>query len=307
MNYIVIILFIAISIIFIMSFFIYHRSTMATIVEFVIKLIYKIFDIDDKLINQENKLPKYKFKSKVIKSIYKEFEVDEISCSENIKSITIYLHGGSYTNEASYFHYRFVDNLSEALNTKVILVHYPLSPEYNWKDSFNLLESLYLEITKNTSKKIFIMGDSAGGGLALAFTEYLNNKKIKQPNKIVLISPWIDISMSNEEMRNYEAIDPMLEIDELIPIAQKWKGNLDIKDYRVSPLYGNLKNLNDILLFVGEREILYPDIILLNKKLKKAQVNTKLIIGKSMNHIYPLYPIKEAKEALQEIADFINN
>ncbi len=307
MDLLIILLFIAIVIIFIISFFIYHRSTMATISEFIIKLVYKILDIDDKISSKEDKLPKYKFKSKVITNIYEGFEVNEIYKNVEIDSITIYLHGGAYINEASYFHYRFVDNLVESLNTKVVFVHYPLAPEFTWKDAFKLLENLYQEILEKTDKKIIIMGDSAGGGLALAFTEYLNNNKIKQPDKIILISPWIDISMTNEKMRNYESIDPMLDIDELTPIAQDWKGNLDIKDYRVSPLYGKLKNLNDILLFVGDREILYPDIILLHKKLIKAKVNTKLIVGKSMNHIYPLYPIKEAKQAKKEIIDFINN
>lgn len=300
------IIFILIFIIFIASFFIYHRSTLATIAEFIIKLVYKTFNIDEKFSSQENKLPKYKFKSKVITNIYEGFEINTIFKNENINSITIYLHGGSYINEASFFHYRFVDNLTQNLNTKVIFIHYPLAPEYTWKDAFNLLEKIYNEVIKNTTKKIVIMGDSAGGGLALAFTQYLNSKNILKPDKIVLISPWIDISMTNDDMKKYESIDPMLDIEELKKSAEKWKGNLDIKDYRISPLYGKMKNLNDILLFTGDREILYPDITLLNDKLKKSKTNVKFIVGKSMNHIYPLYPIKEAKNALKEIIDFIN-
>lgn len=306
MNYFLTFLLISVIIIFIISFFIYHRSTMATISEFIIKLVYKILDIDKKITSQENHLPKYKFKSKVITNTYNGYKVETIYQNENIDSITIYLHGGAYINEASYFHYRFVDNIVEKLNTKIIFVHYPLAPEHTCEEAINLLDDLYRNIKEHTKKKIIIMGDSAGGGLALAFTEYLNNHKINQPDKIILISPWVDLTMSNKEIRNYEPIDPMLDIDELKEASQKWKGNLDIKDYRVSPLYGKLKNLNDILLFVGDREILYPDIILLDNKLKKSKVNVKLILGKSMNHIYPLYPIKEAKEAIKEIIKFVN-
>lgn len=301
------IIFLLIFITFIVSFFIYHRSTLATIAEFVIKLVYKVLNIDEKISSPENKLPKYKFKSKVITNIYEGFEVNTIFKNENIDSITIYLHGGSYTNEASYFHYRFVDNLAQSLNTKVLFIHYPLAPEHTCEDAFVLLDKIYNNIIENTTKRIIIMGDSAGGGLALAFTQHLNNKKISQPNKIVLISPWIDISMTNKEMKEYEHIDPMLDIAELQEAANKWKGNLDIKDYEVSPLYGKMKKLNDILLFTGDREILYPDILLLNEKLKNSKVNVKLIVGKSMNHIYPLYPIKEAKNALKEIIDFIKD
>lgn len=307
MNYLLTFILIFIIAIFIISFFIYHRSTMATIAEVIIKLIYKVLNIDEKISSKENQLSKYKFKSKVLTNTYNGYEVDTIYNKEDIDSIIIYLHGGSYINEASYFHYRFVDNLVKNLNTKVIFVHYPLAPDHTCVDAINLLENLYKEIKENNKKKIIIMGDSAGGGLALAFTEYLNNNKIEQPEKIVLISPWVDLTMSNKEMRKFESIDPMLDIDELITAANEWKGNLDINDYQVSPLYGKFNRINDILLFIGDREILYPDIMLLNEKLKNAKVNVKLIVGKSMNHIYPLYPIKEAKEALKEIIEFVND
>lgn len=308
MDYLFYFILILIIITFLVSILIYHRSITATISEFIIKLVYKIFDIDAKISNKEDKLSKYKFKSKLVKTTYQGYNVYTISKNnpKDTDSIIIYLHGGAYINEASYFHYRFVDQIATSTNSTIIFPNYPLAPEHTCIDAFKMLEEMYKDILSKTDKKIIFMGDSAGGGLSLAFAEYLVEKKMKMPSKLILISPWVDISMTNKEMRKYESIDPMLDIDELIPIANNWKGNLDIKDSKVSPIYGNLKNIPDTLLFVGERELLYPDIILLNEKLVSAKVKTKFIIGRSMNHIYPLYPIKEAKKSLEEIINFVN-
>ncbi len=42
------------------------------------------------------------------------------------------------------------------------------------------------------------MGDSAGGGLSVAFCEYLAVNNYSQPEKLILISPWLDVSMSGD-------------------------------------------------------------------------------------------------------------
>jgi|GEM_PF-6517525 len=50
------------------------------------------------------------------------------------------------------------------------------------------------------------------------------------------------------------------------PMAQgrsfvAWAGGLDLRDCRLSPIYGPLGNLDNVYLFVGTREIFYPDVV----------------------------------------------
>jgi len=55
------------------------------------------------------------------------------------------------------------------------------------------------------------------------------------------------------------------------------------------------------LIFAGDNEIFYKDIKLYVEKLEKNDVNVKFIIGKGLFHIYPLFPMPEAKKAFKEI------
>ncbi len=74
-----------------------------------------------------------------------------------------------------------------------------------------------------------------GCGLSVAFCEYLAELGLNQPDKLILFSPWLDISMSNPKVADFEAVDPMLSAYGLIEMGKCWAGDLDIKDYKVSP------------------------------------------------------------------------
>ena len=149
------------------------------------------------------------------------------------------------------------------------------------------------------------MGDSAGGGLSASFCEYLDVNDLKQPKHLILISPWVDVSMSGD-YEEYEEIDPMLGVDGLREVGEIWAGNLDTKDYKVSPLFGDMKKLPQTTIFVGTHEILYPDIVKFTNRLKNSGVDVELNIGKDMSHVYPLYPmVPESKEAFKHIVEVI--
>ena len=191
-------------------------------------------------------------------------------------------------------------------HSKLVIPLYPLAPKHTAIETYDLLDKLYSKmIEENPNSNIVFAGDSAGGGLALGFAEYLLDKEIKNPDKLILISPWVDISMENEEIDNYIDVDPMLNKTTLLVEGEMWKGNLSNKDYRVSPIYGKMQGLGDIIIFTGTREILFPDAVLLQSKLKESGVNSILEIGENMNHVYVGYPIKEADEAMDKIIEFV--
>ena len=153
-------------------------------------------------------------------------------------------------------------------------------------------------------KPIIIMGDSAGGGLSAAFCEYLAVNDSPQPKNLILISPWVDVTMSGD----YDGVefDPMLGIDGLREMGKSWAGELNPKDYKISPLFGEVRKLPKTTLFVGTHEILYPDIVKFHEKLKDNGVDAELIVKKEMTHVYAIYPVMpEAKEAFNHIVEII--
>lgn len=153
-------------------------------------------------------------------------------------------------------------------------------------------------------KPIIIMGDSAGGGLSVAFCEYLAANDLPQPENLIPISPWLDVSMSGD----YDDVefDPMLGVDGLREMGETWAAGLDPKDYKVSPLFGDVEGLAKTTLFVGTHEIFYPDVVKFYNKLIDNGVDAELNVGEGMTHVYAIYPlVPESKEAFKHIVEII--
>lgn len=222
---------------------------------------------------------------------------------EDAEYSVIYIHGGAYVNEIMSVHITFCDNLAKKANACVFAPIYPLAPNHTYEETYEIVEGLYRHLL-TIDRPIIVMGDSAGGGFSAAFCEYLAANDMPQPKNLILISPWVDISMSGD----YDVeFDPMLGVDGLREVGKFWAGNLDTKDYRLSPLFGDVSKLPKTTLFVGTHEILYSDVVSFYNKLEENGIDAELNIGEEMDHVYPVYPqiIPEAKEALKHIVETI--
>ena len=133
--------------------------------------------------------------------------------NENTENIILYLHGGAYVNEMEKLHIAFCDKIAKKANATVYAPIYPLAPNHTYEETYKIVEKLY-DLISELKKPITIMGDSAGGGLSAAFCEYLAANGLSQPEHLILISPWVDISMSGD-YDDYFDLDPMLGIDGL--------------------------------------------------------------------------------------------
>ena len=146
------------------------------------------------------------------------------------------------------------------------------------------------------------MGDSAGGGLALGIIEHVR-QQIKDPNEIILLSPWVDMAMDNPDLVEYEKIDGWLTMAPLSKVTKYWVKDLDVKDYRVSPIYGEYQDLKNVTVFIGEKELLYPDLIRFCDGLTDS--TTKVYFGMGLKHVFPLLPAREAKPYVEIILNTI--
>jgi len=275
----------------------YHRSGIATIAEWVIRLggsKSKFTDPDKcaEYIALRGQTEPYtlniKLKSAVSEEKINGSTVYTLTPSQQPQYVVLYLHGGAYVNDASNMYFKFCDRLAQQVNAQVVFPIYPLAPNHTWEETFTLLTEIYQGRLNEASVPVIVMGDSAGGGLSVAFCEYLTEIGLLQPDKIILFSPWMDVSMSNAEAAAYEDSDPMLSAYGLVEMGRYWAGELDLKDYRVSPIFGDISVLKNVSLFVGTREIFYPDVTSFYNLLQEQGVASRLYIGEGMNHVYPL-------------------
>ncbi|WP_067040879.1 alpha/beta hydrolase fold domain-containing protein [Methanobrevibacter sp. YE315] len=248
---------------------------------------------------------KNKSSSNPPKSIFKSIDCDGVQIftfgDENAKNTILYVHGGAYIGEINYQHLLYCILLSRKLDAHVLAPVYPLAPLHKAEETYGIITGLYKRLIQRNN--IILMGDSAGGGFIHSFCQYLKTVNLPQPDKIITFSPWVDISMSNPPYNSKD--DPILGEIGLKEIGKSWAGDLNTQDYRVSPLFGDNTNLADTLVFAGENEIFYSDIKKYVENLKKDGVNVKLVTGCELFHIYPLFPIPEAKDAFKEIRNEI--
>ena len=218
----------------------------------------------------------------------------------------IYLHGGAYVNSFASQHWALMSKLVETLNCTVTAPNYPHAPEHYVHDVFALLLPLYQELAARAgSSNIVLMGDSSGGGISLALAQRLREEGLNQPGHVILLSPWLDATLSNPEIPAVDKVDPFLGVEGLKYGGAVYARDVDPRSYLVSPVYGSLKDLAPISLFIGTRDILYPDCLKLRDKAAVESVCLNFCEYEGMVHNWMLGPMPEATQAINEIVEIL--
>jgi acetyl esterase/lipase len=216
--------------------------------------------------------------------------------------IVFYLHGGGYVAGFMSRHWVFLAQLMDALGCTIVAPDYPLAPAGHVDDVFAFVLPLYRKlVARFGADHLTVMGDSAGGGLGLALAERIRDEGLPQPNDIVLLSPWLDVTMTNPAIREVEKLDPFMAAQGAIDGGELYAGEVDRRDPRVSPLYGDLRGLAPITVFTGTHDILNPDAKKLRDRAARVGARLDYREYEELPHVWVLLPIPEATVAIQEI------
>ena len=207
--------------------------------------------------------------------------------TENTDLTILYFHGGSYMAEATMNHWNFIQKLAIDTNSTVIMPDYPLSPKSDYTDVLSMVEPFYNELTKSTNtSNLIVMGDSAGGGLALGLMEKVSNSNGPIPLKIILISPWLDTRLNNPQIDEFQKKDSQLNRTNLQLAGRRYAGKNGTNSYLVNPIDGDISKLNNITIFIGTNDILNPDVHLLQKKALAENVLIDVKEYENAGHIW---------------------
>ncbi len=215
--------------------------------------------------------------------------------------------GGAYGLEANSLNWYLNKQIVQQTGFKLSMIQYPLAPESYYKEAFDMALEAY-ELVCKEDEEIYIMGDSAGGGFSLAFTHLLNeNPNLKFPTKLVLISPWLDMTDTNRPSDELESRDLILSHKAAVIASSYWAKGTEKSHYLLSPKNGNLSKLPKVGLWMGTHEIFYDDAIEFDKNLSRANIPHQFIIGQRLQHVYPMWPTKEGRKGASEIIHFLSN
>lgn len=225
--------------------------------------------------------------------------------NNNKGKILLYVHGGSFAEEAIDYQIKFAMKIADKTNSTLIFPRYKLIPEGNYKDLYKLMDELYAMVSKNCDT-INFLGDSSGGGFVLSYSMYLRDNNLKKPQNILMLSPWVDLTMENEELKQSNKLDRRCSIEGNKYCGKLWASNKNIKDYLISPIYGTFNNLPKITIATGGYDILKPDCEKLSIILEDLGINHNYIEFKRQGHDFGCFPTKEGNELIEWFSQIIN-
>ena len=152
-----------------------------------------------------------------------------------------------------------------------------------------------------------IVGDSAGGGLALATLVALRDAGEPLPAAGVAMSPWVDLEGLGDSAATKAHLDPVVNPDALAGMGQAYLQGQDPRSPYASPLYAELAGLPPLLIQVGTHEVLLDDSVRFAWKAEAAGVDVTLEVEDEMVHVWQIFSsfLPEGKAAIERIGEFI--
>jgi monoterpene epsilon-lactone hydrolase len=204
-------------------------------------------------------------------------------------------------------------HLSKLFNMSVLHVEYRLSPEHPLPTAVEDTVAVYHALFRKniSSTQLFIMGDSAGGGLALLTVQAIINRQLPVPQGVIALSPWTDLSLSSESYTRNHLTDVMLSTEYIQWMAKLVMGtkysDLSATSPVFSPLFGSFEGFPPMYINVGTAEIIEDDSRRAVKKAQEAGVDVTFEIGLHMMHGYPAFFLyfPEARAELDNIKKWI--
>ena len=136
----------------------------------------------------------------------------------------LYLHGGGFVEGSVNTHREIAARVALASGARVLLIDYRLAPEHPYPGALeDCIESYRWLLTQGfESGHIGIVGDSAGGGLAISTLVLLRDSGAPLPAAAVCVSPWVDLALEGDTVAKYERSDPMVRTDFLRFAARQY-------------------------------------------------------------------------------------
>lgn len=222
--------------------------------------------------------------------------------------VVFYLHGGGYCLGSLASHGELAARVGRASGMSVLLVDYRLAPEHPFPAALDDVLTAWRWLCGKRCQDATtcaIVGDSAGGGLAVALLVALRAAADPLPAGAALMSPWTDLSCSGESFQTAE--DPLLTTAGLTLLASNYLAGAEATVPLASPLFASLEGLPPLLIQVGTAELLLSDSVRLAQAAMSAGVEVMLKIAEGLPHVYQsMLGTPEATIATSEIAGFLH-
>jgi monoterpene epsilon-lactone hydrolase len=224
--------------------------------------------------------------------------------------VALWLHSGGYCIGSAAATAELAYRVSRATGSTVLLPDYRLAPENPFPAALDDATAAYMWAVNSPGvEEVTLMGDSAGGGLAIALAVHLRDSRLPAPKALIALSPLTDLAGEGESTIARAELDPIPLGAMVANFGAAYLNGRDPKGTALaSPLYAELHDLPPTLILVGTHESLYDDSTRIVDKLASAGTEVEFLIAEGMTHIWPVFPfLEQSAAAVARIGGFVQS
>lgn len=247
-----------------------------------------------------------------VKLKYKNTDIELLQLKSRTDRVIYFFKGCAYINHMTDSASREMQNMAHYIGgIDVFSVNHRIAPEHNYKDVLEDTVNGYIWLLEHCYKpeNITFLGDSSGGGTAIATAMMLREMKLPLPGNMVLFSPWANVAMDTSSYQQFNESDCMLGGNGLLEYARSVY--LDKKNPHnpfISPCYGDFSDMPRTLIQLGTEERVYDDIIMIAEKMTLRGRDIKVEIYDRMFHEFQFYTeLASSKAAWEHVKNFVEH
>jgi epsilon-lactone hydrolase len=223
------------------------------------------------------------------------------------RGFVFYVHGGSFVAERSPRITTLVARFAATAEARVYAPSYRLAPEHPCPAAVDDIVAAYTWFLETwPDQPVVALAESAGAAVLMAALQQVRDKGLRMPSGIVLLSPWVDLSLQSWSVTAASLLGTTpYTMESLSLCARFYLDGTSATDPIASPLFGRFDRFPATLIHASRGDILYDDAVRLAEKMRDAGSDLTVRLWAEETHVWERMHTPRAKQSIQLAAQFI--